>query len=84
MFLQANIFACIIKKGIYAGNVNMNIIKFDVGNILEMKKEHPCGGKKFEVLRTGSDIRVKCLTCGRDMTVPRVKLEKNIKSVIIE
>ena len=52
----------------------MNIIKFDVGNILEMKKEHPCGGKKFEVLRTGSDIRVKCLTCGRDMTVPRVKV----------
>ena len=82
--LQASFICFYNKKGIYAGNVNMNIIKFDVGNILEMKKEHPCGGKKFEVLRTGSDIRVKCLTCGRDMTVPRVKLEKNIKSVIIE
>ena len=64
--------------------MNLNILKFEVGNILEMKKENQCGGKKFEVLRTGSDIRVKCLTCGRDMTVPRVKLEKNIKSVIIE
>lgn len=62
----------------------MNIIKFDVGNILEMKKEHPCGSTRFEVLRTGSDIRVKCQVCGRDMTLPRVKLEKNIKKVFTE
>jgi len=62
----------------------MNIIKFDVGDILEMKKPHPCGERKFRVLRTGSDIRVCCLTCGRDMTVPRLKLEKNIKKVVIE
>ncbi len=62
----------------------MNIIKFDVGNILEMRKAHPCGGTRFEVLRTGSDIRVKCTTCGRDMTLPRVKLEKNIKKVLNE
>lgn len=60
----------------------MNIIRFNVGDILEMKKEHPCGGNRFEVLRTGSDIRIKCSLCGRDMTVPRVKLEKNIKKVI--
>ena len=62
----------------------MNIIKFDVGNILEMKKAHPCGSTRFEVLRTGSDIRVKCQVCGRDMTLPRVKLEKNIKKVFTE
>ena len=62
----------------------MNIIKFDVGNILEMKKPHPCGEHKFLVLRTGSDIRVKCLGCERDMTLPRVKLEKNIKRVFTE
>ena len=62
----------------------MNIIKFETGNILEMRKAHPCGGTRFEVLRTGSDIRVKCTTCGRDMTLPRVKLEKNIKKVLNE
>ena len=62
----------------------MNIIKFDVGNILEMKKPHPCGEHKFLVLRTGSDIRVKCLGCERDMTLPRIKLEKNIKRVFTE
>ncbi|MGN1096094.1 MAG: DUF951 domain-containing protein [Eubacteriales bacterium] len=59
----------------------MKIVRFNVGDILEMKKEHPCGGRLFEVLRLGSDIKVKCLTCGRDMTVPRIKLEKNIRHI---
>jgi hypothetical protein len=62
----------------------MNVIKFDVGDILEMKKPHPCGGRNFRVLRTGSDVRLVCMECGRDMTVPRLKLEKNIKKVVIE
>ena len=59
----------------------MDIIKFDAGDILVMKKKHPCGGECFKVLRTGSDIRVVCTLCGRDMTIPREKLEKNIKAV---
>ncbi len=62
----------------------MNIIKFNVGDTLEMKKPHPCGEHRFSVLRTGSDIRVKCLGCEREMTLPRVKLEKNIKKVFTE
>ena len=64
--------------------MTMNVIKFEVGNILEMKKPHPCGGRNFRVLRTGSDVRLICLGCGRDMTLPRIKLEKNIKKVVIE
>ena len=59
----------------------MNIPKFDVGDTLIMKKKHPCGSLSFEVLRTGSDIRIKCTGCGHDLTVPRIKLEKNIKRV---
>ncbi len=62
----------------------MNVIKFEVGNVLEMKKPHPCGGNKFRVLRVGSDVRITCISCGRDMTMPRLKLEKNIKKVAIE
>ena len=60
------------------------ILKFDVGDILEMKKPHPCkkDSNRFRVLRVGSDVRVVCENCGRDMTVPRIKLEKNIKRVI--
>ena len=52
-----------------------------VGDKLELKKQHPCGGNIFEVLRVGSEIRVLCCTCGRDMTLDRVKLEKAIKKI---
>ena len=62
----------------------MNVIKFEVGDVLEMKKPHPCGERKLRVLRIGSDVRVCCIACGRDMTLPRIKLEKNIKKVVIE
>ena len=50
-----------------------------VNDILEMKKEHPCGGKQFLVLRAGMDFRVRCVKCDREVMVPRVKIEKNIK-----
>ena len=59
----------------------MPIIKMNVGDILEMKKPHPCGDKRFCVLRIGSEIRLKCLTCGRDMTLDRIKVERAIRSV---
>lgn len=59
-----------------------NIIKMQVGDILELKKPHPCGSHTFRVLRIGSDIRIVCTYCGRDVTVPRIKLEKSIKHVI--
>lgn len=60
----------------------MEIKKFNVGDVLEMKKQHPCGEKKMKVLRIGSDIRMVCMGCGRDMTVAREKIEKNIRTVI--
>ena len=55
-----------------------------VGDRLEMKKQHPCGGKVFTVLRSGMDFKLKCLTCGHEVMVPRAKAEKNIKNVIRE
>ena len=51
-----------------------------VGDILLMKKSHPCGDNRFRVARTGSDVRIICLGCSRDVTVERLKLEKNIKN----
>ena len=66
-----------------------NVIYFEVvfmdikvNDILEMKKEHPCGGKQFLVLRAGMDFRVRCVKCDREVMVPRVKIEKNIKKVM--
>lgn len=60
----------------------MNIPKFSAGDKLEMKKKHPCGSFVFVVVRSGSDVRVVCEKCGRDLTLPREKLEKAIKKVI--
>lgn len=59
----------------------MKIIRFEVGDVLIMKKKHPCGSDRLKVARVGSDIRVICEGCGRDMTLAREKLEKNIKDI---
>ena len=55
------------------------ILKFVTGDILELKKPHPCGSKQFRCERGGSDVRIVCVGCGRDMTLPRIKLEKAVK-----
>lgn len=55
-----------------------------VGDILEMKKQHPCGEKRFLVLRSGMDFRLRCTNCGREFMIPRVKAEKSIKKIIRE
>lgn len=53
-----------------------------VGDVLEMKKPHPCGSKQFLVLRSGMDFKIRCTGCGHEVMVPRVKAEKNIKKII--
>ncbi len=60
------------------------ILSISVGDILEMKKPHPCArsSTRFRVMRVGSDIRIICENCGRDLTLPRIKLEKSVKRVI--
>lgn len=60
----------------------MQIIRMSVGDVLELKKPHPCGEKRFRVMRTGSEVRILCLGCGRDMVFDRVKLEKAVRHVI--
>lgn len=62
----------------------MEILHFAVGDLLEMKKAHPCGARRMRVLRVGSDMRVVCTGCGRDLTLPRIKLEKAVKRILQE
>lgn len=59
----------------------MNINK---GDVLVMKKKHPCGCNKMLVLRSGMDFKLKCSECGREFMIPRSKAEKNVKTVIKE
>ena len=53
-----------------------------VGDTLLMKKPHPCGAKEFLVLRSGADFRIRCKGCGREVMVPRLKVERHIKQII--
>ncbi len=59
----------------------MKIVRFGVGDLLVMKKKHPCSSDTFKVLRIGSDVRIVCTGCGRDLTLGREALEKSIKQV---
>jgi hypothetical protein len=52
-----------------------------VGDILKMKKKHPCGSDCFLVLRIGMDFKIRCEGCGHEVMVPRSKAEKNIKRI---
>lgn len=60
----------------------MTILPLRPEDRIQMKKPHPCGGKIFRILRVGSQVRVVCESCGRDMTLDRVKLEKAIKQIL--
>ena len=54
---------------------SMNI---NVGDVIRMKKKHPCGSDEWEVLRVGADFRLKCVGCGHQIMTPRKNVEKNI------
>lgn len=54
----------------------------NAGDIIEMKKQHPCGCKRFIVLRSGMEFKIKCEQCLREVWVLRSKAEKNIKKII--
>jgi len=59
-----------------------SIIKLQPNDRIKLKKKHPCGGDVFRIVRVGSEVRIICESCGRDMTMERIKLEKAIKQMI--
>lgn len=60
----------------------MPIIPLHPNDRIQLKKPHPCGNHMFLVLRVGSEVRIVCEGCKRDMTVDRLKLEKSIRKVL--
>jgi hypothetical protein len=62
--------------------VTTNIYKN--GSIVVMKKEHPCKGNKWEIVRVGVDIKIKCLNCGRSVMLSRIDFNKKLKKVLEE
>lgn len=55
---------------------------FYVGDIVQMKKQHPCGSFEWEVIRVGADVKIKCTKCSRIVMLPRSKFEKGLKKII--
>lgn len=55
-----------------------------VGDVLVMKKEHPCGSREWKVTRVGMDFKLTCAGCGHQIMVPRSKAEKSVKKIMRE
>ena len=53
-----------------------------VGDVLELKKEHPCGSRRWQVLRVGMDFKLRCEGCGHELMLPRSKVEKSIRKIL--
>lgn len=60
----------------------MSGMDIQVGDILKLKKQHPCGSKEWEVLRIGADFRLKCTGCGHQIMIARRQAEKNVREII--
>jgi len=56
--------------------------KLTIGDIVEMRKVHPCGGLQWELTRVGADIGMVCKTCGRRVMLPRRKFVRQVKKFI--
>ncbi len=57
-------------------------MNYNLGDVVRMKKQHPCGNDEWEILRIGMDFRIRCLKCGRQVMLPRAKFEKNVKAIV--
>lgn len=57
---------------------------YKLGQVVRMKKRHPCGDDRWVIIRIGMDFRIKCLKCGRSILITRQKFEKMVKEIISE
>lgn len=59
-------------------------MKLNVGDVVKLKKKHPCGGYDWEILRVGADFRIKCTACQRQLWLPRSEVERRITKIVFE
>jgi hypothetical protein len=60
------------------------LVKFNVGDVVALKKPHPCGENKWEVLRVGVDFKLKCLGCDRQVWIPRIEFERRVRKIMVD
>ena len=56
-------------------------MEYEVGDIVKLKKQHPCGSQEWEILRVGADVRLKCMGCGHQVMTERKMVEKNARGL---
>nr|WP_095532028.1 DUF951 domain-containing protein [Gottschalkia acidurici] len=56
--------------------------KFNVGDIVQLKKGHPCGENRWEIMRTGADIKIRCTGCDRQVWIARMEFNRRVKKVL--
>jgi len=71
-----------VREEIREGERSMERKAFNLGDIVKMKKQHPCGSYSWEVVRMGMDIKIKCTGCGRLVMLPRSEFEKKMVRII--
>ncbi len=54
---------------------------FEIGDMVKLKKPHPCGSREWEILRVGADFRLKCMGCGHQIMISRKLVEKNAREI---
>ena len=59
------------------------VLEINLGDVVRLRKQHPCGGSDWQVTRLGADIGLRCLRCGRRMLVERPVLERRIKTFVV-
>lgn len=57
---------------------------YALGDIVEMKKQHPCGTNEWKIIRLGADIRIKCVGCQHSVMIPRREFDKKMKKVLVQ
>lgn len=57
------------------------MIQVDAGDIIKMKKKHPCGSDEWQIIKVGADIKLRCRGCSHEIILKRSLVEKNIKKI---
>lgn len=60
----------------------MDLSQFTINTVVETKKPHPCGGVRWEIVRTGADYKIRCLVCGRVVMLTPDELKKRVKRIV--
>lgn len=61
---------------------DINFCEYELNDIVEMKKQHPCGTNRWQITRMGADIKIKCLKCDNNIMMPRREFNKKIKKIV--